>query len=112
MIFPGLSVGGIDRIILKLAKVKEPIIIPKIIIIRFKEDQNENAINPKTKGTNEKIIPNVNDPQISPNNIVLMDIGQVIKRSRVFCLASQGNTTGPIEAAVKNRTMAINPDIR
>lgn len=112
MIFPGLSVGGIDKMILKVANVNEPIKIPNIITIRLREFQNENMSMPNMNGTKEKMIPNINDPQISPNKIVLMEIGQVISRSRVFCLASQGKTTGPIEAAVKNKTIAMRPDIR
>jgi hypothetical protein len=112
IIFPGLSVGGTDKIMLKHAKEKAPIIIPAIITNRFKEPHNEKKIKPNNKGGKAKIVPNRKDPHTSPKRIVLMETGQVINRSSVFWRVSQGNTTGPIDAAVKNSTIAINPEVK
>jgi hypothetical protein len=49
---------------------------------------------------------------ILPINIVLIEIGHVIKRSNVPRIVSQGNIIGPNEVEVKKRTIAIIPDIR
>jgi hypothetical protein len=46
----------------------------------------------------------------SPKRIVLIEIGQVINLSRVFCLVSHGNVTGAIEVEERKSTIAINPE--
>lgn len=72
----------------------------------------DKKIIPNTKGIDENNNPNIEDPQILPNKTVLIEIGHVINRSNVFCLVSHGNTTGPIDVDVKNKIMAINPEIK
>jgi hypothetical protein len=105
-------VGGTDKITLKLEKAKAPTNIPIIIMNKFIDFHRENISVVKINGGNENTIPNRKDPQISPINIVLIEIGHVISLSSVFCLVSQGKTTGPIEAAVKNKTIASKPEVK
>ncbi len=109
--FAGVSLGGIDKMVLKQEKENDATIIPKIIIIIFNEFQNEKIKTPNIKGIKEKIELNIKEAQTSPNNIVFIEIGQVINLSSVFCLVSQGKTIGPIDVADKKRTIAINPEI-
>lgn len=47
-----------------------------------------------------------------PNNIVLIEIGHVTKRSKVPRIVSHGKIIGPIAVEVRKRTIVINPDIR
>jgi hypothetical protein len=54
----------------------------------------------------------MNELQTLPNNIVLIEIGHVIKRSKVPRIVSHGRIIGPIEVEVKKITIVINPDIR
>ena len=112
IIFPGVSVGGDDRIRLKLEKTKAPMNIAMRIINKFIFIWIEKNKIPKIRGTNEKINPNKNELNILPNNIVFIEIGQVISRSNVFRIVSQGKTNGPIDVAVKKRTIAISPEIK
>ncbi len=67
---------------------------------------------PKIKGIDENNKPYINEPQILPTNIVLIEIGQVIKRSNVPRIVSHGKIIGPNEVDVKKRTIAIIPEIR
>jgi orotate phosphoribosyltransferase-like protein len=53
----------------------------------------------------------MNELQILPIIIVLIEIGQVIRRSRVPRIVSHGKIIGPNEVAVKKRTIVIIPDI-
>lgn len=106
----GVSDGGIDKIVLKQENENDANIIPKIIIAKFIEFQNEKIEMHNINGTIEITEPNMKDAQTSPNNIVFIEIGQVINLSSVFCLVSQGKTTGPIDVADKKRTIAINPE--
>lgn len=111
MVFAGVSVGGTDKIKLKLANANADMIIANIINTRFIE-VNERNIIPNISGTEEKITPYKKELHTLPSNIVFIEMGQVINLSSVFCLVSQGKTTGPIEVVVKKITMPINPDIR
>ncbi len=106
----GVSDGGIDKIVLKQENENDANIMPKIIITKFIEFQNEKIEMHNINGTIEITEPNMKDAQTSPNNIVFIEIGQVINLSSVFCLVSQGKTTGPIDVADKKRTIAINPE--
>ena len=54
----------------------------------------------------------MNELQIPPNNSVLSEIGHVTRRSKVPRIVSHGKIIGPIEVEVRNRTIAISPDIR
>lgn len=107
----GVSVGGTERIRLKEENENADNKIPGIKINRFIPFHSSKKMTPKSKGTIEKIKPKRKELHTFPSKIVLMDIGQVIKRSRVFCLVSQGNTTGPIDVEVRKRTIAISPEI-
>jgi hypothetical protein len=111
IVFAGISVGGTDNIKLKLENDKAATIIPIMMINIFIEGWIDKKIIPNTRGINENITPNIEDPQTLPNKTVFIEIGQVINRSSVCCLVSHGNTTGPIDVDVKNKTMAINPEI-
>ena len=111
MIFPGISVGGADKIRLKLEKTKAARNIAKSIMRKLIVICIEKNIIPKTRGTREKITPNKKELNILPNNIVFNETGQVIKRSNVFRIVSHGKTNGPIDVAVKKITIAINPEI-
>ena len=107
----GVSVGGTERIRLKEEKENAANKIPSIKIKRFIPFHSSKKMTPKSKGTIEKIQPKRNELHTLPSKMVLMEIGHVIKRSRVFCLVSQGNTTGPIDVEVRKRTIVINPEI-
>ena len=85
--------------------------MPKIIIKIFMEAHSPKKSMPNNNGTIENIHPKMNELQIFPKRIVLIEIGQAINRSRVFDRVSHGKTTGPIDVDVMNITMAINPDI-
>lgn len=54
----------------------------------------------------------MNELQILPISIVLIEIGQVIKRSNVPRIVSQGKIMGPIDVEVKKITIAIIPEIK
>ena len=86
-------------------------IIPGIKINKLKDFDSSKKIMPNNRGTVENIHPKMNELQTFPRSIVLIETGQVINRSSVFCLVSQGNTTGPIEVAVKKSTIAIKPEM-
>jgi hypothetical protein len=107
----GVSVGGAERIKLKEENENAANSIPAIKINRFIVFHNSKKTIPSTKGTVENIHPKRKELHTFPRRIVLIEIGQVISRSSVFCLVSQGKTTGPIEVDVKNSTIAINPEI-
>ncbi len=107
----GVSVGGTERIRLKEENENAANKIPGIKIKRFIPFQSSKKIIPKSKGTVEKTQPKRKELHTFPSRMVLMEIGHVIKRSRVFCLVSHGNTTGPIDVEVKKRTIVINPEI-
>jgi hypothetical protein len=68
-------------------------------------------MSPSTNGTLEKITPKIKELQTLPNNIVLIEIGQVINRSKVFCRVSHGKITGPMDVLERKRTIPINPEI-
>jgi len=110
IVLAGVSVGGTDSMRLKLENAKEASIIPRMIIKMFIEYHIPKKIIPSINGTNEKIKPKMKELQILPKRIVLIEIGQAINLSNVFARVSHGNTTGPIEVEVMNKTMAINPD--
>ena len=112
IMFPGISVGGADKIRLKLEKTKAARKIAVRIISKFIFIWIEKNKIPKIRGIKVKINPNKNELNILPNNIVFMETGQVIKRSNVFRIVSQGKTNGPIDVAVKKRTIAISPEIK
>ncbi len=107
----GVSVGGTERIKLKDENEKAASIIAGTMITIFIETHNPKKIIPKSKGTMENKHPNRKELHTFPNKIVLIEIGHVIKRSNVFCLVSQGKTTGPMLVEVRNSTIAIKPDI-
>lgn len=69
-------------------------------------------ITPKIKGIDEINKPYINEPQILPTSIVLIETGQVVNRSNVPRIVSHGKIIGPNEVEVKNRTIAIIPEIR
>ena len=69
-------------------------------------------ITPRIKGIEENNKPYINEPQILPINIVLIETGHVIKRSKVPRIVSHGKIIGPNEVEVKKRTIAIIPEIR
>ena len=69
-------------------------------------------ITPKTKGIDENNKPYINEPQILPTNIVLIETGQVVNLSKVPRIVSHGKMIGPREVEVKKRTIAIIPEIR
>jgi len=112
MVFAGVSVGGTERIRLKHENAKVPTIIPSNIIRIFILSQIPKKIIPINKGTIEKMQPKINELQIFPIKIVLIEIGHVISLSKVFARVSHGKTTGPIDVEVMNITIAINPDIK
>lgn len=112
IVLDGVSVGGAESIRLNEENAKAATKIPSIIIKIFNETHNPKINIPKINGTIEKIQPKIKELQIFPNRIVFIEIGQAINLSRVLILVSHGNTTGPIEVAVKNRVIAISPDIR
>jgi hypothetical protein len=107
----GVSVGGTESIRLKEEKENAANNIPGIKIKRFIPFHSSKKIIPKSKGTVEKMQPKRKELHTFPIKIVLMEMGHVIKRSRVFCRVSQGNTTGPIDVEVRKRTIAIKPEI-
>jgi len=107
----GVSVGGTERIKLKEENENAASKIPGIIINKLIFFHNSKKTMPSIKGTVENIHPKMNELQTFPRSIVLIETGQVINRSRVFCLVSHGKTTGPIEVDVKNRTIVIKPEI-
>ncbi len=111
IVLAGVSVGGTDNIKLKLEKAKAAMIIPIMMIKMFKDDHNPKMIIPKIIGIVENIQPKKNELQTLPSKIVFIEIGHAINRSRVFCRVSHGNTTGPIDVEVKNKTIAISPEI-
>jgi len=112
IVFAGVSVGGAESIRLNEENAKAATKIPSIIIKIFNETHNPKSNIPRINGTIEKMHPKAKELQIFPNNIVFIEIGHAINLSRVLILVSHGNTTGPIEVAVKNRVIAISPDIR
>ena len=112
IVLDGVSVGGAESIRLNEENAKAATKTPSIIIKIFNEAHNPKIIIPKINGTREKIQPKIKELQIFPNRIVFIEIGHAINLSRVLILVSHGNTTGPIEVAVKNRVIAISPDIR
>ncbi len=107
----GVSVGGTERIRLKEENENAANKIPGIKINRFIPFHNSKKMMPNSRGTVENMHPKRKELHTFPSKMVLIDIGQVIKRSRVFCLVSQGNTTGPIDVEVRKRTIAINPEM-
>ncbi len=112
IVLAGVVVGGTDNIRLKLAKDNAEVIIPTIKRIKFIEIGKDKKKNPKIRGIDENIMPNRNELHILPSKIVLIDNGHVINLSNVFCLVSHGNITGPMDVVAKNRTIAINPEIK
>jgi hypothetical protein len=113
IIFPGKSVGGEESIKLKLENTKAATIIAEIII---NKPINERVIEknkiPSINGMNEKINPNINEPNILPNKIAFKETGQVINLSKVFRIVSHGKTNGPMEVDVRKSTIAISPEIK
>ncbi len=107
----GVSVGGTERIKLNEENENAANNIPGIKINKLIVFHNSRKTIPRIKGTVANIHPKSNELQTFPISIVLIEIGQVINRSSVFCLVSQGKTTGPIEVDVKKRTIAIKPEI-
>jgi len=112
IVFAGISVGGTDNIKLKLENDKAATIIPIMMINIFMEGWIDKKIIPNTRGIDENNTANIEDPQTLPSKTVFIEIGQVINRSSVCCLVSHGNTTGPMDVDVKNKTMDINPEIK
>lgn len=112
MVLPGFVDGGDEIIRLKLEKTKEVRIIANITRSKLKTNSLDKNIKPITNGIDENIIPYMNELQIPPNNIVLIEIGHVTKRSKVPRIVSHGKIIGPIEVEVRKRTIVINPDIR
>jgi hypothetical protein len=107
----GVSVGGTERIRLKEENENAANNIPGIIMSKLRLFHNSKKAIPNIKGTVQNKHPKINELKIFPRSMVLIETGQVINRSSVFCLVSQGNTTGPIEVEVKKRTIAIKPEI-
>ena len=107
----GVSVGGTERIKLNEENENAANIIPDIKINKLRFFHSSKKIIPNNRGIMEKIKPKMNELQTFPRSIVLIEMGQVINRSSVFCLVSHGNTTGPIEVDVKKSTIVINPEI-
>ena len=67
---------------------------------------------PKINGIDENNKPYINEPQILPTNIVLIETGQVVNLSKVPRIVSHGKIIGPNDVEVKKRTIAIIPEIR
>jgi len=107
----GVSVGGTESIKLKEENEKAANKIPGTKINKFISFHKSKNIIPNIKGTVEKIHPKRKELHTFPSRIVRMEIGQVIKRSRVFCLVSHGKTTGPIEVEVRKSTIVIRPEM-
>ena len=107
----GVSVGGTERIKLNDENENDANIIPGININKLRLFHSSKKIIPNNRGIMENIKPKMNELQTFPRSIVFIEMGQVINRSRVFCLVSQGNTTGPIEVDVRKSTIAIKPEI-
>jgi len=103
--------GGADKIILKQEKEKAATIIPRIIIIKFSDVHIEKITNPNINGAKVIIVANNDDAQISPNSIVLIEMGVVITLSRFLDNVSHGNVRGAIAVADIKSTMAIKPEI-
>ncbi len=107
----GVSVGGAERIKLNEENENAAKTIPGIKINKLMLFHSSKNTMPNKRGTMENIHPKMNELQTFPRSIVLIETGQVINRSSVFCLVSQGNTTGPIEVDVKKSTIAIKPEM-
>lgn len=107
----GVSVGGTESIRLKDENEKAANSNPGIKSKRFMLFQSSRKMIPNSNGTVENILPKRKELHTFPRSIVLMEMGQVIKRSRVFCRVSQGNTTGPMDVEVRNSTIVIRPEI-
>ena len=112
IVFPGFLVGGEEIIRLKLEKTKAARIIAVITRKKFMAKPFDKNITPKIKGIEENITPYMNELHILPIRIVLIDIGQVVKRSKVPRIVSHGKIIGPIEDEVKKITITIIPEIR
>ncbi len=110
IVLAGISVGGTERINEKLENASAAMIIPKAIKRKFIWI-SKNKITPRIKGMVEKTQPKTSELHKFPTKIVFIEIGHVINLSRVICLVSHGNTTGPIEVEVRKSTMAIRPEI-
>jgi hypothetical protein len=107
----GVSVGGTESIKLNEENENAANTIPGIRISKFIPFHNSKKIIPNNKGTVENMLPKMKELHTLPRSIVLMEIGQVIRRSRVFCLVSHGKTTGPIDVEVRKSTIVISPEI-
>jgi hypothetical protein len=107
----GVSVGGTESIRLKDENEKAANNKPGIKSKMFILFHSPRKIMPSMSGTVENTHPKRKELQTFPRRIVLIEMGQVIKRSRVFCRVSQGKTTGPMDVDVKNNTIVISPDI-
>lgn len=112
IVFPGFLVGGAEIIKLKLENTRADIIIAVIIRKKLIVNPLDRKVTPKINGTDENNKPYINEPQILPNNIVLIEIGHVVNRSKVPRIVSQGKIIGPNEVEVKKRTIAIIPEMR
>ena len=100
-----------DRMMLKDANEKLATMMAKMRMTQLTVAHKEKRRMPRNNGKMEKIKPKTKEPQISPSRMVLIEMGQVINRSSVFCRVSHGKTTGPMEAAVKKSTIAKSPEM-
>ena len=107
----GVSVGGTESIKLNEENENAANKIPGIRISKFIPFHNSKKMIPNNKGTVENIHPKRKELHTLPRRIVLIEIGQVIRRSRVFCLVSHGKTTGPMDVEVRKSTIVISPEI-
>ena len=80
----GVSVGGTESIRLKDEKENAANSKPGIKSKRLMFFQSSRNTMPSINGTVEKIHPKIKELHTFPRRMVLIEIGQVIKRSRVF----------------------------
>ena len=111
IVFAGVSVGGTERIKLNDENENAANKIPGINNNKFNDFHKSKNMIPRMRGTMENKHPNKKELHTFPRRMVFIETGHVISLSKVFCLVSQGNTTGPIEVEVKKSTITINPEM-
>jgi len=103
----GWSAGGAEIKIPRAEKQKAAIIVPRIRGRLKTPPPNKKTPNIKTKATIAR--PKRTEPIMSPRRIAQREIGEEIKRSKVFILVSQGAMTGVMAETEKKRAIPTKP---